>query len=85
MSKNTPFFNNFIEADTLTEEEANQISGGTINFGGISTRKAPSDDDEGFAIATRKAPSDDDEGFEIATRKAPSDDDEGTAIVFPTW
>ena len=71
MNKNTPFFNNFIEADTITEEEANQIAGGIVNFGGIATRKAPSDDDEGFAISTRKAPSDDDEGSS------------SSAIIFP--
>ncbi len=53
MNKNTPFFNNFIEAETLTEEEANQIAGGCVNFetSPISpadlTRKYPSDDDEG--------------------------------------
>ena len=53
MNKNTPFFNNFIEAETLTEEEVSQIAGGCANFSTSSfsvsdlTRKYPSDNDEG--------------------------------------
>lgn len=58
MSKNTPFFNNFIESqvDVLTEEEATQCSGGFATlppgfeiepFPPVVTMKAPSDDDEG--------------------------------------
>ncbi|WP_325893239.1 hypothetical protein [Grimontia sp. NTOU-MAR1] len=56
MDKNTPFFSNFIEADTITKEEANQISGGWIFPNEIATRKAPSDDDEGFFFPTDELP-----------------------------
>ncbi|CZF84009.1 microviridin/marinostatin family tricyclic proteinase inhibitor [Grimontia marina] len=58
MDKNTPFFSNFIEADTITKEEANQISGGWNFPNEIATRKAPSDDDEGFSSSAIVFPTD---------------------------
>ncbi|PKF79850.1 bacteriocin leader domain-containing protein [Vibrio sp. vnigr-6D03] len=73
MSKNTPFFNHFIESqiEELNDTETTQCSGG---FAGINiSMKHPSDNDEGQPIdigirpidVTMKYPSDDDEGVEI--------------------
>ncbi|NGN96790.1 microviridin/marinostatin family tricyclic proteinase inhibitor [Grimontia sp. S25] len=63
MSKNTPFFSNFMEAQTLTTEETKQAAGG-LDFvkpgdlpGGFDPSKEP-------IYVTMKHPSDDDEGFD---------------------
>ena len=72
MSKE-PFFSQFVEAQELTSEETQEVSGGV---GKAVTQKYPSDDDEGVFV-TLKYPSDDDEGPIFVTLKYPSDDDEG--------
>ncbi|MBD1556374.1 microviridin/marinostatin family tricyclic proteinase inhibitor [Vibrio sp. S9_S30] len=76
MSKNTPFFNNFIEAETLTEEEINQVSGGVVNRGNFSNIIFPLDSES--ETATRKSPSDDDEGISAIAFEF-----ESPGIVFP--
>ncbi len=73
MSKNTPFFNHFIETqvEVLSELEAEQTSGG-FDFTAFPPK------DEGWV--TMKHPSDSDEGhpgIELVTMKHPSDHDEG--------
>ena len=78
MSKNTPFFNNFIETqvEELSQADAESCSGGIGPVYPIDpirpirpidvTMKAPSDDDEGGDLVTMKYPSDDDEGHDLA-------------------
>lgn len=74
MNTSEPFFSQFIEAQELTEEETDQVSGGQRALPPIRTSKLRDCDDWGYV--TMKAPSDDDEDHYV-TMKYPSDNDEG--------
>ncbi|MGK7898740.1 MAG: microviridin/marinostatin family tricyclic proteinase inhibitor [Xenococcus sp. (in: cyanobacteria)] len=83
-----PFFVRYLERqfEDLSDEESESIGGSMCDI--PTTRKYPSDNEDGSEIVTtQKYPSDHEEGLEITTLKYPSDNEEGaeiTTLKFPS-